>query len=64
MPLMGHLVHTKARHWDKEIRLLCGQAIGRLVSLGGGGSYVEANVLPVLLTNAQHRTDVLCRHGR
>ena len=64
VPLLGHLVHTKIRHWDPELRLLSAQAIGRLANLGGAGTYMEKHIVPTLLDNAQHRTDVLCRHGR
>ena len=61
--LIHHLVDAKIRHWDKELRLLAAQAVGRLTPLGGGPAYVENEIIPILVANAQHKTDVLCRHG-
>lgn len=66
-PILEYLVDTSCLHWDREVRELAGQCLGKLVSLSEASSVAKSSqsVQSLLLKLINHREsiDVNARHG-
>lgn len=60
-PMLKNLYDVKLRHWDKAIRVLASQALGKLTHLDT--EYIESKVIPQLLENSLDPRNVQLRHG-
>lgn len=60
-PMLKNLYDVKLQHWDKAIRVLASQALGKLVHLDT--DYIESTVIPQLLDNSLDPRNVQLRHG-
>jgi hypothetical protein len=60
-PIINHLYREKLFHWDKSIRTLAADTLGRIVTLDA--SYFCSIVLPDLLANSLDLKNLHVRHG-
>lgn len=60
-PIIENLFRVKLRHWDKTIRTLSAQAIGKLTHLDT--AFIESVAIPYLLENSLDVRNVQLRHG-
>lgn len=59
--MMDNLYDIKLHHWDKAIRILASQALGKLTHLDT--EYIESTAIPQLLDNSLDQLNVQLRHG-
>jgi hypothetical protein len=60
-PILTNLYRVKLRHWDKAIRALSAEALGKLTHLDT--EYIESTAIPYLLENSLDARNVQLRHG-
>jgi Tubulin folding cofactor D C terminal len=58
--LVEHLLSTKLKHWDKDIRVLAAESLGLMC--GTDAEWFKATALPSLLAQITS-TDLFARHG-
>jgi hypothetical protein len=60
-PILDNLFRIKSKHWDKVVRTLAAEALGKLTHLDT--EYVESAAIPLLLENSLDARNVQLRHG-